>query len=322
MSTGLGCFLVLILGLNLVGFSKGIEQHESYLWDNIWKNKEIDCTKTRWIHSAKTSSMFCLAIQHACCPSAFEKLTEGISMSMLQHVFPDPHHTPPDTPFSYESQYCYRFHRKGYKDLQCTFAGQVEHAPLLESIDMKEHMGMIFVREPKSRVISAFLDGYNFEGYFNRTMGHSMRDEFQKMDMQPNVTRKENMLRKFEIFANKPTFKGYQTKLLLNKIEIDLSVYNETLVDSLVMEAKKKLRQFFFVGDFAQYARSVQVFHSLAHPGKYKEDLALVSTTTTFTDVIIIVSAATTDCNHYAAILYRLNTFRSGTLSPPRDGQC
>ena len=64
-------------------------------------------------------------------------------------------------------------------------------------------------------------------------------------------------------------FYGHQVKMLLGLPHLDLSVYNATLLHEVVDKAVDRLRRFFFVGVFEEYARSLHLFHTLANVGKH-----------------------------------------------------
>lgn len=244
------------------------------LWNNPWTTQGIDCQRTNWMHTAKTGSTFCLAIQHVCCPAAFQKLTDGITMDMMAYSVGS-YYNKTHAGFRFDAQYCYRFIRDGYEPIRCTFAGRPEHLPLRPTVDLTQLMGLLIVREPKSRIISAFLDGYHLEGFVNRTLGYEMKQEFKLIDRDNQTTKEEKLLKKAQMYCYHPELYGHQVKMLLGMPIIDLSTPTPAHVEKVVALALRRLRQYFFVGIFDEYARSLRVFHELANVGE-SLDIAIV----------------------------------------------
>lgn len=170
--------------------------------------------------------------------------------------------------FRFDSQYCYKFIRDGYEPIKCTFAGRPEHVPLRPSVDLTTVMGLLIVREPKSRIISAFLDGYHLEGFVNRTLGYEMRQEFNQIDRGNQSTREQKLLKKAQMYAYHHALYGHQVKMLLGLPIIDLSKPTPAHVEEVVALAVQRMKQYFFVGIFDEYARSLRVFHELANVGE------------------------------------------------------
>jgi len=259
------------------------EDDTEHLWQSNFSGKSIDCSVTNWMHTAKTSSTFCMTLQHVCCPTEFQNLTSGVTTKMLEIDMATPR-SRANSPFSFESHYCFKFHRKGYDPIVCNFAGRPEHLPLSAGLDLHQKMGIMIVREPKSRLISAFLDGVHIENFPNRTDGHEMRKLFHEMDLNKSMNHNERLLLQAQQYADHYSQVGHQVKMLVNGLTLNLSVKNETVMHALVDRAVARMREFYFVGIFEQYSRSLRLFHELANKGTFLLRLHItscVATTTT-----------------------------------------
>lgn len=171
------------------------------------------------------------------------------------------------SPYSFEAEYCFKFKRKGYEPITCHFSGRPEHIPLHPKLNLHEKMGIMVVREPKSRLISAFLDGVHTEGFTNRTEAYEMRVLLHKMDQNKSVPYYERLLTRGQIYADHRSQVGHQVKMLTGGLALDLSVKNDEVMKDLIDRAVKRMREFYFVGLFDQYARSLRLFHELANKG-------------------------------------------------------
>jgi hypothetical protein len=258
--------LLFLIHAGSYGAALNGEITEKHLWNSSWAGKRIDCTKTHWMHTAKTGSTFCLAIQHVCCKENFELLTEGIHSQTLTYAFGSSRNRTL-APFHYDAQYCFKFVRDGYPPLQCTFAGRPEHIPLYRSTDLSAEMGMVMIREPKARVISALLDGVHLEGFVNRTRGYELRNIFTAMDKDTTTPHTHQLMQKADLYCFHPMLYGHQTKMLLGEMDLDLSIQKPDLYPSVVERAVEVLRRFYFVGIFEEYKRSLKLFHALADAG-------------------------------------------------------
>jgi hypothetical protein len=238
------------------------------MWNSSHVGETIDCQRTHWMHTAKTSSMFCLAIQHACCPVAYEKLTAGITLAMLNESVSHRGRKSEAPQFGYNSSYCFRFYRSGHPELNCQFAGRPEHNPLHHSLNLDHHFGMAIVREPKSRVVSAFLDAVHLEGFANRTHYHKLREKIQQISANKTIPRLERLLIEAQMYADYPGLYGHQVKMLTGEEFWDLSKRDDPRLDKVLARAINRLSKFFFVGIFDEYARSLRLFHALANKGE------------------------------------------------------
>lgn len=262
------CVAIRMVLALIVVLVEGTSAPADQIWNSTWAKQSIDCQRTNWIHTAKTGSTFCLAIQHVCCPDAFQTLTGGITTEMLSYAFGSPQNRS-RAGFRYDSQYCYKFLRDGYAPINCTFAGRPEHLPLHPKTDLTQRMSFLIVREPKSRIISAFLDGVHLEGFTNRSAGYEMRFMFNDMNKDKQLSREEKLLRQARMYAHHHALYGHQVKMLLGLPVVDLSKPHPRHIKATVALAVERMRQFFFVGIFDEYARSLRLFHELANVGEY-----------------------------------------------------
>ena len=261
-------FFLLYLIVFIYSYNIENVKAQEKLWKSVWQGQNIDCTKTHWMHTAKTASTFCLALQHVCCPTEFEHLTEGIYTQSLTYAYGSLRNRTLSQ-FRYDPQYCFKFIRDGYPKLECKFAGRPEHIPLYPQDDLEQLMGMVVIREPKGRIISAFLDGVHLEGMENRTRGYELRRIMTEIDRDTSLTKEVKLMKKAEMYVYHRDLYGHQVKMLLGLPHLDLSVYNETLLHEVVDKAVDRLRRFFFVGVFEEYVRSLHLFHALANVGKH-----------------------------------------------------
>lgn len=272
-------FIIYVVVLTIAAATNHAETSESVpangsLWKNVWQGKAIDCTRTNWVHTAKTSSTLCFVLQHVCCPTEWKNLTAGVTYANLQVAMATPR-SRAQSEYSFVSHYCYKFNRKGYEPMNCQIAGRPEHIPLHPQINLLEKMGIIIVREPKSRLISSFLDGVHLEGFTDRVAAYALRGLFHQMDQNKTMSHQERLLIKAQMYADQKPLYGHQVKMLLGGFNMDLSVRNETIMVQLVDRAVQRLREFFFVGVFEEYKRSLYLLHALSNKGNNNEPEAL-----------------------------------------------
>jgi hypothetical protein len=247
-------------------------------WNKSVRNTStIDCNKTLWLHLPKTSSMFCVGIQHVCCPAQFEKLTEGITINMLEEAF-DPEAPKTDDPpyvfnLTKRGGTCFHFHRRGYQSLDCPFEGMQNHDVLHKDVDLHDTMALTFIREPKSRVISAFLHGVHCQGIESKICDEIRKINRASKSMSTSrksngMTRQEKLLKAANMYVSYPGMLGQQVKWLIGDSRLALYPGDPKHVEEMVAKALARLKQFFFVGLFEQYSRSFHLFHALANVGK------------------------------------------------------
>ena len=194
------------------------------IWnESRWADHQgLDCTMDHWIHIPKTGSTFCLSLQHVCCREGFEVMTTGITTADIDSELHKPN---AQREFDYKSAFCYLFNRKGYPPLltipnihdkhawepydpkRCRVSSRPEHIPLnADPAESMEH-AIVLIREPKARIISAFLDGQHHEG-----IKGPQWEEFKEKHLK-NVSDPDPMKHKLKLataFAHHPDLYGEQ----------------------------------------------------------------------------------------------------------------
>jgi hypothetical protein len=84
------CIIILILFNNINGKLELNYNNNNNLINPTVKNTSDICKLLRWIHIPKTSSSFCLSIQHACCKDAWEAIANNIT-DTYQYDFNNKH---------------------------------------------------------------------------------------------------------------------------------------------------------------------------------------------------------------------------------------
>jgi len=75
-----------------------------------------------------------------------------------------------------------------------------------------------------------------------------MRQEMAVFKYDHSLSIEESLLKQAQIYANRSYVYGYQLRLIIDAIEMDLSIANDDLHMPLVHKAISRLREFFFVG--------------------------------------------------------------------------
>ena len=214
------------------------------------------CKELLWVHPPKTSSTFCLTIQHVCCKVEFEAIADKVMKEVeataskvlsasTKHVF--------------LGWGCLRLElEKGNSSLvprsSCFSPMSQGHRPLLPTpshgaetptpLDLSRVAMML--RDPKQRILSAFMDGKHAEG---------MPDS--KQNAAPWRNASLSIFAKILAYSQHPDIIGCQVKML-NGLDCAAPVeVNQSLLDT----AKKRLRKLFFVGIFDDYSTSLERFH-------------------------------------------------------------
>jgi len=105
------------------------------------------------------------------------------------------------------------------------------------------------LREPKARMISAFLYGIHNAGFeLNMSAFGQLRQQIKKIALNSSQSKNEVLLQQAQIYANSPFIYGYQLRLISGSLDVDLSKIQDDLHMPLVHKAISRLRDFFFVG--------------------------------------------------------------------------
>lgn len=205
----------------------------------------VDACYLKWLHPPKTTSTFCLSVQHACNETRFMEHARVSTHTLLQFG-------------------CATMKPEGSLD------GNRHHNPInTEDIEKDRIKNFVTVlRNPTSRIVSSFCDNMHIEG-----LDASVKEELRlKMDFDYHFgphnkirndgwvgrwgNNESKCVRNFLIYAKFPPCHGCYTKMLNG---FDCSA-NVTVTQSMVDRAVALLRQFLFVGIMEEYELSVKVF--------------------------------------------------------------
>ena len=193
----------------------------------------MDCKSIFWLHTPKTSSSLCLTLRHVCCPDIFESfISNNVSMnsekgnsyvSIIRNGCVDlnkktVHQTNSTRNLPLSFLCPYRFNRNhepfNIQDHQLLGYQNGNNASFSmsstkQSSALKKYFGIIMIREPLSRLVSAFLDGKHSEGM--------PKDEIERMHIRHesfDTTYERNdtvrMLHAFDDYIQYPHFIGYE----------------------------------------------------------------------------------------------------------------
>jgi hypothetical protein len=264
-------------------------------------NSSLNCRNQYWIHAPKTSSSFCLALQHACCKEQFEPLIADLTEDRIleNELLPSDQKY-----FKLEPKWgCMRITRKK-SSFHCSIHNHLyHHKPYnpntklnirqqqqqSKSTDPSPMQFLIMLRQPKSRIFSAFSDGYHHEGmsideFENlkfKMFNHSTSTSFSDI-VALNSSSKylKEFLFAAKVYFEEPAIRGCQTKMILGyecadtTFTLSYPEVNQTAID----EAKKKLSQFFFIGVLEEYSKSISLFHRVSNHNTKETPIELVVT--------------------------------------------
>ena len=192
----------------------------------------IDCKSIFWLHTPKTSSSLCLTMRHICCPDIFKTFVSNYSSVKSESKY--------ETTSRYEpiiSHGCVDLHKTAFQrnntksiplSFLCPYGFNRNHEPFniqdhqlidyknasfsspsdKRSSTLKKYFGIIIIREPSSRLVSAFLDGKHSEGmpYEEIKRMHSRHGQYQPKGKLNTTAR---MLYAFDDYIQYPHFIGY-----------------------------------------------------------------------------------------------------------------
>jgi hypothetical protein len=238
----------------------------------------LDCGNQYWLHVPKTSSAFCLSLHHVCCHEQFE--TAVASFNTSRHIAENEILSIGEKYFTIETKHGCAELKSGINPkthlLSChirTFG----HKPYSPAFPFRQKQALVVLRHPKSRVFSALIDGVHREGmkyedYDNlRTrMINDTRSRELFQYQYPGV-RETVMIFVYSAFVyiNDPMIIGCQTKMILGHHCADSNFILPTnpVNITLIEEAKKRLKQFYFVGNFEEYQKTIELFHQISSNG-------------------------------------------------------
>ena len=212
---------------------------------NVSATNYIDKCTFRWLHPPKTSSTFCLSLQHVCNETRFVEHAQVSTHTILQFG-------------------CVVMKPEGSHD------GNRHHDPI-NTHDMEKGLIKNFVtvlREPTSRIISSFCDNMHLEG-LNTSIRKDLMNQMDfnyhfgsnnkiRNDGWPGRWGKieKKCVSNFYIYARFPPCYGCYTKML-NGYDC---MSNITITQNMVENAIILLKQFLFVGLTEDYELSVKIF--------------------------------------------------------------
>ena len=230
------------------------------------------CRDYYWLHPPKTGSTFCLTLQHVCCKEIFEEVTAHFTEDhLLENEILKPHEKHFQTEMIYG---CAAINNKKLKfsTASCPLKS-THHRPLPQVFDFSTQKALTILREPKSRLISAFLDSYHHEGMTETEFEDLKKRMFPTpIEIDPdNFFAELDTVKKFiyaaNVYANESAFIGCQSKMIMGYQCGDTTfiLLREPLDQKFIEDVRKRVRSFFFVGLFEEYDRTVKLFHVIGN---------------------------------------------------------
>lgn len=234
------------------------------LVSGMFDGSEFDCKSSYfWMHVPKTSSTFCLTLQHICCTEEYESIVEGLTYdSILENQILQPN----EKHFQIDLRYGCAFvaHRvRGSSLTKCRSLRGNYHRPIPKTFDTQHFAAITFLREPKSRLISAFLDASHHEGMDSKDF-LILKEKMYPTAESEDTDSVERLVHAARLYAQEPAFLGCQTKMVLGYQCGDTKfILPRVINQTIISEAVDRLRQFYFVGIFEQYSLSVHLFYRM-----------------------------------------------------------
>ena len=269
--------------------SNGLSAHLSTSHKQMRKRPIELCSGLFWFHAPKTGSTLCMALQHICNPSVFERHVYNITTADI--IANERSKLPKEN-----RSFHYRFDHgsisfvRGTTTIRSSVKINIDHYPY--PIMNKDHayffVGML--RDPKSRLVSSFLDGMHHEGMPEAEFRAMQR----RWSLQPNPNGKGmdlvNKVKHATEYANHPNMIGCYVKMLNGYMCSSSTIFphasalstngttlinddnllpipqynrslplNQTAIDI----ALYRLRSFRFVGLFHHFNTSIRLLHRI-----------------------------------------------------------
>ena len=182
----------------------------------------MDCKSIFWLHTPKTSSSLCLSLRHICCPDIFESfISKDLSsenfVAIISHGCVDLHkkavrrNSTQMVPLSFLCPYRFNRNHEPFNIQDHQLIGHENNFSISsekQSSALKSYFGIIMIRDPLSRLVSAFLDGKHSEGMPKEEIVRmNTRHENYSIIEKHNHT--SHMLRSFDDYVQYPHFIGY-----------------------------------------------------------------------------------------------------------------
>jgi hypothetical protein len=152
--------------------------------------------------------------------------------------------------------------------LSCVSIGQHEHYPIRENEKAKYNyklgmIGVAMIRDPKLRLISAFLDSMHREG-LPKEENDKLMDAISRHPVNRTNTEEKNQFLKAADYMGHKNMIGCYTKMLngydcYSSFITRDSPFNRTALNLAI----SRLEKFYFVGIFEEYQESIQLFHAM-----------------------------------------------------------
>lgn len=248
---GMNVLMLLFLLIFLVG-SMSIKESLS----------EFDCKQSSWLHVPKTASSFCLTLQHVCCEEEFTKATQSVTEAQLElyHAAQQTSGLKSNLNFTFDVAYgCayFKHFQDGSTGCRRQPKSKENHSPLPLTINLESISVIAMFREPKSRILSSFLDSRHHEG-MSEVDYKALQKEMEEAPGRAGDT--ERLLNQLSLYASHPHMMGCQVKMVMGyecSAPLNLSF---SLNRSFVDHAVDRMKQFFFVGLTDYYNVSVDLF--------------------------------------------------------------
>lgn len=255
----------------------------------------FDCKHHLWMHVPKTGSSFCMTLQHMCCREEFERLTDGITNDMLKD---NDLRSPAERSFGIDFAYGCAIFRKG-KHRTCQMGGP--HTPLAVDVDASEVSLLAMFRDPKKRIISAFLDSMHHEGM--------PPEDFTALSEQIAALGDDNngfdrLIARAQLFASNQNNIGCQVKML-NGHECSSPLFkNQPFNNTALQYAVHRLQEFCFVGLTDSFDLSVRLFHAMANQSTTPNPVELYAARTSRVDKSEALQRHVVFDDPYDSVLY------------------
>jgi hypothetical protein len=238
----------------------------------------LNCRNQYWLHIPKTSSAFCLSLQHVCCLEQFEASVSPFNTT--RHVVENEILNIGEKYFTIETNHGCAYLKSGINRRVHLLSCRVRtfgHKPYSPTFSFMQKQALVVLRHPKSRVFSAFNDDYHHEGMnyqeFDNLKTRMFNDSSSREVFQSRYPGVRETVMVFVygafVYLNDPMILGCQTKMILgyhcadSQFILPRNPINMTLIE----EAKKRLRQFYFLGIFEEYQKTIELFHRISSNG-------------------------------------------------------
>jgi hypothetical protein len=235
-------------------------------------------------------------MQHVCCKENFE---EVISTITKDQILVNAKLQPEERLFTIETMWgCASLRNQKTKQMTNDYCPlkSTYHRPIPNKFDFNEGKPIIILRDPKSRIISSFLDNHHREGmtnsYFEElktkmTAGLEPVTEDEETEDYGNMGMSKKAVKRMvlsaKVYSNDSAFLGCQGKMILGYQCSDSSFIlpRSPLNQSFISEVKQRLSKFYFIGFFEEYEKSIRLFHAMNNVSTLPSDVELVKTRTT-----------------------------------------